>query len=643
MQTNKFNGKIILGDKMQIEIHNGTVDLSGEPILTSINMIINTASKIAVVGRNGCGKTTLLRLLSGELQLANTEGDGGFMAISGSPRIGTQNQMAFSDDSKTLLEEIRSAYSDILGIKSRLEEAQSAMEATQSEENIKEYTTLLDTFTAMGGFYFEKEYEAAIKKFGFSAEEKYKPLCEFSGGQRTKIAFLKLLLSRPDLLLLDEPTNHLDIEAVTWLEEYIKNYKKAVVIVSHDRMFLDNTADEVYEIEHGKTTRYVGNYTAFCVKKREKRTLEAKAYDAQQKEIARITATAERFRYKATKAAMAQSKLKSIERMEKIDAPELYDNRTFKGALEPRAQSAKEVLSVNSLCCGYTVPLCNTTFNVYRGDKIGIIGGNGLGKSTLLKTLVGALPAISGSYRYGAMCEIGYFDQQMAQITGDETVLDNFMSAFPQFNEYESRSALGAFLFSGDEVFKTINMLSGGERVRLALCKLFRKHPNVLFLDEPTNHMDIISKETLEDMLSEYTGTLIFVSHDRYFVKKLAQKLISFEDGNAVWYDCGYDDYMLKHQAQKNEVVPQQKAEPQKAQKKTYTTPLKEKQKRDRAIQKAEEKIALLEEQIEGLKIELSLPENLADYLKLQELSEELEVLEEKLLNAMAEWEELNE
>ena len=625
---------------MQIEIHNGTVDLSGEPILTQINMVINTASKIAVVGRNGCGKTTLLRLLSGELQLANTEGDGGFMAISGNARIGTQNQMAFLDDSRSLLEEIRSAYSDILNLKAELDAAQSAMESDQREENIKLYTTLLDTFTAMGGFYFEKEYEAAIKKFGFTAEEKHKPLCEFSGGQRTKIAFLKLLLSRPDLLLLDEPTNHLDIEAVSWLEDYIKNYKKAVVIVSHDRMFLDNTVNEVYEIERGKTTRYVGNYTAFCAKKRELRAQSAKLYAAQQKEIARISATAERFRYKATKAAMAQSKLKSLERMEIIDAPEAYDNRTFRATLEPRATSAKEVLTVNALECGYTRPLCHATFNVYRGEKIGIIGGNGLGKSTLLKTLVGALPALSGGYRFGAMCEIGYFDQQMAQITGSETVLDNFMSAFPSLNDFEARSALGAFLFRGEDVFKTINMLSGGERVRLALCKLFKTRPNVLILDEPTNHMDIISKETLEDMLAEYTGTLVFVSHDRYFVKKLAQKLIVFQDGGATFFDGGYDEYLLKTAAPKEEkvVAREEKAKPQK---KAYTTPLKEKQKRERAIKKAEEKIALLEELIAGLKTEQALPENQTDYLKLQEIQGEVDEAEEKLLDAMAEWESL--
>ena len=625
---------------MQIEIHNGTVDLSGEPILTQINMVINTSSKIAVVGRNGCGKTTLLRLLSGELQLANTEGDGGFMAISGNARIGTQNQMAFLDDSKSLLEEIRSAYSDILSLKSELEAAQSAMEENQSEENIKLYTTLLDTFTSSGGFYFEKEYEAAIKKFGFTNEEKYKPLCEFSGGQRTKIAFLKLLLSRPDLLLLDEPTNHLDIEAVKWLEDYIKNYKKAVVLVSHDRMFIDNTVNEVYEIERGKTTRYVGNYTAFCAKKRELRAQNAKAYEAQQKEIARISATAERFRYKATKAAMAQSKLKSLERMEKIDAPETYDNRTFNATLEPRVTSAKEVLSVSALECGYKSVLCRTSFNVYRGEKIGIIGGNGLGKSTLLKTLVGVLPALSGSYRFGAMCEIGYFDQQMAQITGNETVLDNFMSAFPSLNDFEARSALGAFLFSGEEVFKTINMLSGGERVRLALCKLFKTRPNVLVLDEPTNHMDIISKETLEDMLAEYTGTLIFVSHDRYFVKKLAERLIIFENGGATHFDGSYDEYLLKSAAPTEETAVI-KEEKQKSQKKTYTTPLKEKQKRERAIKKAEEKIALLEELVAGLKTEQALSENQTDYLKLQEIQSEIDEAEEKLLDALSEWESL--
>lgn len=639
MQLLKFNDKMALVITLQIEIHKGQVDLSGEPILNDINIVINTNSRIGLVGRNGCGKTTLLRLLCGEITLANTESDGGFMAISGNPTISALNQMTFTDDSVTLVDEIRSAYKDILTMKSELEQAERDMSEQSSEENIKRYTDLLDAFTREGGFYFEKEYEAAIKKFGFNEEQKRRPLSEFSGGQRTKIAFLKLLLSKPDLLLLDEPTNHLDIEAVSWLEDYIKNYKKAVLIVSHDRMFLDNTVNEIYEIERGKTTRYVGNYSLFVAKKRESRDLQAKNYEAQQKEIARIEATAERFRYKATKAAMAQSKLKSIERMEKLDAPELYDNRTFKASLEASVQSAKEVLTVSNLTIGFDTPLATLSFNVYRGDRIGIIGGNGKGKSTLLKTLVGKIPALSGSFSKGALVNTGYFDQQMAQIRGSETVLQNMMSAFPAMNDFEARSALGAFLFSGEAVFKTIDMLSGGERVRLALCKLFRKSPNLLILDEPTNHMDIISKETLEDILLSYNGTLIFVSHDRYFIKKLADRLITFEKDEAVVHDFGYDEYMLRQPKETDADTPVIKTE--KKEKKTYTTPLKEKQKREKALKKAEEKINELEARLDELKHEQQLPENLADYQKLSELQEQIDACEMELLEQMEIWEEL--
>lgn len=628
---------------MQIEIHNGKVDLSGEPILNDINIIINTNSRIGLVGRNGCGKTTLLRLICGEIPLANRENDGGFMAIGGNPAIGTLSQMTFDDDSLTLVEEIRSAYKEIIDMKSALDGAQRDMERDPCEDNIKRYTALLDRFTLEGGFYFEKEYEAAIRKFGFDDEQKRRPLKEFSGGQRTKIAFLKLLLSKPDLLLLDEPTNHLDIEAVSWLEDYIKNYKKAVLIVSHDRMFLDNTVTEIYEIEHGKTTRYTGNYTQFTAKKRENAAMTQKNYDAQQKEIARITATAERFRYKASKAAMAQSKLKSLDRMEKLDAPQHADNKTFKATLGPLVQSAKEVLVASNLTVGFDAPLATISFTVNRKDRIGIIGGNGKGKSTLLKTLVGKVAPISGSYSFGAMVNTGYFDQQMAQIRGSETVLDNMLSAFPAMNEFEARSALGAFLLSGDAVFKTIDMLSGGERVRLALCKLFKKSPNLLILDEPTNHMDIISKETLEDLLLQYEGTLIFVSHDRYFVKKLAERLIVFEDDTANIYDCGYDEYMSKYLKPDDAKEQNAAQKPVKSPKKAFSTPLKEKARRERALKKAEEKIADIETKLNDLKAEQSLPENLADYKKLSEIQERTDALESELLEAMTFWESLSE
>ncbi len=627
---------------MLLEVHNGRVDLSGTPILTDINLSINNNSKIAVVGRNGSGKTTLLRLLAGELPLANEQSDGGFISISENAEIGSLNQMAFDDLSRTLLEEIRSAYSKILSVKEELDGAQSEMEASPTEENIKRYTALLDLFTNLGGFYFEKEYEAALKKFGFSSQEKQKPLCEFSGGERTKIAFLKLLLSKPDLLLLDEPTNHLDIEAVSWLEDYIKNYKKAVLIVSHDRMFLDNTVSEVYEIEHGKSEKYIGNYSAFTHQKRERRAQQKKDYEAQQKEIARITATAERFRYKATKAAMAQSKLKSIERMEKLTAPESFDNKSFRASLSPTVRSAKEVLSVSELAVGYATPLCTVNLELYRGERLGIIGGNGLGKSTLLKTLMGALPALSGEYRFGALVNIGYFDQQLAQIAGNETVFESLSREFPRLNDFEIRSRLGAFLFSQEDVFKRLDMLSGGERVRLALCKLFERNPNLLILDEPTNHMDIISKETLEDILEGFDGTLIFVSHDRYFVKKLATRLLIITKGEATVFDGGYEEYLAHLPKNEPASTPKPTAAKQ-TEKKTFVTPLKEKARRERALKKAEENIERLEAELSLIGAELSNPQNASDYQKLEELSEKSALLEAELLEAMTEWEALSE
>lgn len=626
---------------MQLKVHDGTVDLSGTTVLENIEIEINTNSRIAVVGRNGSGKTTLLRLLSGEIQLANTEGDGGFLSVSGNPVIGVQSQMSFADDGVKMVDEIRSAYTEILVTKDRLDAAQRAMESDQSEENIGRYTSLLDTFTALGGFYFEKEYEAAIKKFGFTESDKQKTVGEFSGGQRTKIAFLKLLLSKPDLLLLDEPTNHLDIEAVSWLEDYLRDYKKAFVIVSHDRMFLDRTVNEVYEIEYGKTERYVGGYTDFVAKKRERRTLMQKQYEAQQKEISRLTDLAERFRYKATKAAMAQSKLKQIEKLTPVESPDAYDNRTFRAKIEPAVQSAKDVLVVNGLNIGFDRPLAEVTFELRRGQRVGIIGGNGLGKSTLLKTVVGKIPALGGEYKIGANVTVGYFDQQMAQYSSGDTVLEDFKREYPHAGDFEARSALGAFLFSGDDVFKTVDMLSGGERVRLALCKLLRKNPNFLILDEPTNHMDILSKETLEELLEDYGGTLLFVSHDRYFVNRLAERLICFENGGVKYYDCRYDEYIEKKKQEPTETAAA-KTESVPKGKKGYTTPAKEKAKRDRAIKKAEEKIAALEELIDNLNSELQSEENISNYVKLSEIGEKLASAEEELLEAMTEWDTLS-
>ncbi len=625
---------------MQIRIQNGIVDLSGEPILKQVNIEINTESKIGVVGRNGCGKTTLLRLLSGELSISKDNPEiESFHIISGKPVVGTLSQMAFSDDSVTLLEEIKSAYKEILDVKSRLDSLQKVMDSNPTDDAISEYTHLMDYFTNLGGFYYEKEYETAIKKFGFTADEKHKPLSEFSGGQRTKIAFLKLLLSKPDLLLLDEPTNHLDVEAVSWLEEYLSSYKKAVVIVSHDRMFLDKTVTVIYEIEHGKTKRYPGNYTQFVKQKQENSIQQAKLHAQQQKEIDRLNSLVEKYRYKANKAAMAQSKIKYLERMDIIEAPESFDNRTFFADFSPASRSVKDVLRVRDLEIGYDKVLAKVSFDIKRGQHIGIIGGNGIGKSTLVKTLTGKVKALGGDYIVGSGVKIGYFDQQMAQYTGNHTVLSDFLNEFPHLTDFEARSTLGAFLFSGEDVFKTIDMLSGGERVRLALCKIFKKKPNFLILDEPTNHMDILGKETLESMLSQYEGTLLFISHDRYFVKKVAHHILAFDDNETVWYEFGYDEYeQNQHSKEKSSVTPKAAVT---SQKKGYTTPGKEKAKRERALKKAQQSVDTLELELDKLQKEISLPENISNYVLLTELQNKIEETENALLEAMEELEEL--
>lgn len=626
---------------MQLKLQNAAVELSGEVILENVNIEIYDGAKIAIVGRNGSGKSTLLRLISGEISPAKRPDT--VFSVSGNTVIGVLNQMTFEDNSLPMVYEIRSAYKKILEMKDKLSHLLEKIEESGDEKLISEYTALLELFTLNGGFYFEKEYEAAIKSFGFSESDKYKPLSEFSGGQRTKIAFLKLLLSKPDILLLDEPTNHLDINAVSWLENYIKDYKKAVVVVSHDRMFLDKTVNTVYEIEHGKTTKYLGGYTDFTKQKKALREQQAKLYTAQQKEIERLDGLVERFRYKATKASMAQSKLKELERLTPIDAPESYDLKTFHSNLQPDFQSVKDVLLLKDLEIGFDKPLAKVSLLLQRGERLGIIGGNGLGKSTLLKTIVGNIPALSGGVTIGGGVKIGYFDQQIAQHTSKDTVLDDYLNTFKGMGNFEARSDLGAFQFSGEDVFKRVDMLSGGERVRLALCKIFKTKPNLLILDEPTNHMDMIGKETLEEILLNYTGTLLFVSHDRYFVKKLADRLAVFEDDTVTLYNFGYEEYLDKKTVSENSTADQQTLpKTEKKAKKGYTTPAKERAKLERKIKKCEENIALLEEKIENLKNELEREENITDYIKLQKIECEIESFEAELLAFMEEWEALS-
>ena len=612
---------------MLFKITNGAVDLGAETVLEEINFEIRDREKIAVVGRNGAGKSTLLKVITGEIELSDGIGEEKKLVVtSGSPVIGYLKQNTFVDESRTLLQEVRSAYSEVIALECEIEKLERELESNPNEKLLVKLADTRDRFVLLGGLYYKREYESAIKKFGFTEEDKEKPLTEFSGGQRTRIALIRLILSKPDILLLDEPTNHLDVTAIEWLQEYLKSYKKSMVIVSHDRMFLDKVVNVVYEIEYGTTTRYSGNYTKFCEIKRANWEKQKKDHEAQSREIDRLRKIADRFRYKPTKAKMALSKLKQIERMDIIDAPDNYDTRTYRG-FDIEEESVKEALVVKDLAVGYDSIISTVNLYVERGGKIGVIGPNGTGKSTFLKTLVGRLPKLGGNYIFGQRVKIGYFDQQMANATSDKSVFDEFFDEFPYLNETEVRSSLGAFGFTGDDVFKAVNVLSGGEKVRLALCKIFKHRPNFLILDEPTNHMDIVGKETLEGILIGYKGTVIVVSHDRYLINKVADKILYFGD-EVKYYDCGYERYLeLRDEA--HEEVKIVKAVQR--EKKTYTNPLKEEQKKKRRIEKLEVEIGKLEGEIASLQESLTCEEVYSDYVKCEEIQQKINALETSL------------
>ena len=634
---------------MQYKIQNGAVVFGADVILKNINFDIKNTEKIAIVGRNGCGKTTLLKLIAGEVDLHKRDSDEDiFIVKSGNPEIGYLKQMAFEDKTITMEEEVRKAFSKIIAMQKELEEKRRIMESEPTEQNIKVYTALHEQFVYLGGYYFEKEYEIVLKEFGFTKEDKKKRLEEFSGGQQTKIAFVKMLLSKPDILLLDEPTNHLDMRTIEWLEQYLKDYKRAVVIVSHDRMFLDRIVDVVYEIEYKTPKRYVGNYTAFMEQKKLNYEKQLKDYKEQQAEIARLNEIVDKFKNKPTKVAMTRSKLKQIEHMDKIEMPDSFDTKSFHTNLTPLVETGKDVLSVRNLVIGYDTPLATISMEAKKGKKYGIIGGNGIGKSTFLKTLTGKVNSLGGEFSFGPKVAIGYFDQQMAQYSSDKQVLDDYWDEFPTLTQTEVRNELAAFLFTGDDVFKRVNMLSGGEKVRLALCKIFKTRPNVLIFDEPTNHMDIIGKETLEQMLLSYEGTVLFVSHDRYFVKRIADELLALEDGHVEYYAYGYEEYeeknALRHAKYLEEMAFTKEApgidnKNVKEDKPKNYNPGKEESKRRRKLEKLEGEIAALEEEIETLKEELSMPENSTDYTRLQEIQQKIDSQEEKLLSLMEEWE----
>lgn len=520
---------------MLYQITDGTVSAGGAVILSHIDFEIRGNEKIAIVGKNGAGKTTLLRLIAGELSLDRDDKRSG-PGISSSRQLTAAmlKQQAFDNTDWTVEEEILSA------------------------------CPCKDSY-ARERFEYEREYDVLFTGFGFAKADKRKRLSEFSGGEQTKIALIRLLLAKPDILLLDEPTNHLDIRTVEWLEQYMRTYEKAVVMVSHDRFFLDRTADVVYELSGGRLRRYPGNYSHYREEKIKMLRLQKKAYERQQEELERLDGLVERFKHKPTKASFARSKKKQMERMERIEKPEEDDVHLFTGEISPLVPGSKWVYEAEHLKLGYDRQLLEITMRIRRGQKIGLLGPNGAGKTTFLKTAAGLMPALGGRQSLGLNITIGYFDQHSAKIRSDKTVVEHFHDLFPSMTEKEVRQTLGAYLFGGREACKKVSALSGGEKSRLVLAELLQSRPNFLILDEPTNHMDVQAKETLESAFRAYTGTILFVSHDRYFIRQVAESVLIFEDQSVMYYPFGYEHYLERREREEagESIAAQVKAEDQ--------------------------------------------------------------------------------
>lgn len=526
---------------MLYQIKDGTVSVGGQTILSHVDFYIKEKEKIAVVGKNGAGKTTLLRLLAGELQLDRDDRRGMSSGAHGK-ETACKNSLG-----------IVTSRNITIGM---LRQVDSSNQDKTIEKILLESCPDRDTYSKER-FDYEMEYDRLFTGFGFEKEEKSRTLGSFSGGEQTKISLIKLLLEKPDLLLLDEPTNHLDMKTVEWLEDYLINYPKAVVIVSHDRAFLDAVATGVYELENGSLHRYAGNYTQYRQQKLKNLQIQRKAYERQQAEIAHNNELIDKFKHKPKKAAFARSRKTMLARMKLIEKPVEDEAHIFTGNIEPQFPGGKWVYEAKKLKIGYDGrALLELSLRIRRGQKIAVIGDNGIGKSTFLKTVAGLIPPIKGTSQLGNNLLVGYFDQQSALIDSEKTVRDHFHELFPALVEKDLRKTLGMYLFGGANASKRISSLSGGEKSRLVLAELLTGRPNLMILDEPTNHMDIPAKETLESAFKAYTGTMLFVSHDRYFIKQVADAILVFENDKVMYYPFGYDHYISRLKASQDGNLP---------------------------------------------------------------------------------------
>lgn len=613
---------------MRYQIHKGAKYFGANTVFEDIQFEIRNNEKIAVIGRNGCGKTTLLKIIAQVEHL-----DKGEIHQENNTSIGYLAQTTFANEEFTVLQELESVFDRIHEMQKRMDEMTFAMKTDHSEALLEKYANLAQAFEEAGGYTYRSDMLHILTKFNFSEDDLQRQISTFSGGQKTRLAFVKLLLSKPDILLLDEPTNHLDLDTIEWLEGYVKRYPKAVVLVSHDRMFLDDVVDVVYELEYAIMRRYPGNYTNYQNVKKSDIERQKSAYANQQKDIQRLEELIEKYRYKKNKAAFAQSKIKYLDRMERVVVSK-EDTTTFHAQFTPKVRGGKRVLEVKDLTIGYDEPLCTINLEIMQGEKVAILGPNGKGKSTFMKTLMNQVPALGGSYLMGHQIEVGYFDQELAQFDSSKTVLEEIWDEYSELSRSEVRTVLGSFLFQGEDVFKTVDCLSGGEKVRLSLVKLVLAHPNFLLMDEPTNHLDLTGKEALEDSLKGYEGTMLFVSHDRYFISKIATAILVIDDGKAMYYPLTYAEYTNKEKP--SEVV-------QKAVKKEEKTLPVRHINYGKEVAKLEKQIAQQEQVLEELRELRFDPEYYHDYEKMNDLDAKIDDIHNEINHLMATWEEYSE
>ncbi len=622
---------------------------SGDVLFDNINIQVDEKDRIALVGRNGAGKSTLLKILVGEEAPTsgeiNTKRDLSLSYLAQDSRFESEN---------TIFDEMLHVFDDVRSMESRLRKMEMQMAELTGDafdKLMSDYDRLSEEFRVKGGFTYEAEIKAILNGFKFDESMWQMKISELSGGQNTRLALAKMLLEKPELLVLDEPTNHLDIETIAWLENYLVNYQGALIIVSHDRYFLDKVATVTLDLTKHSLDRYVGNYSKFMDLKAEKLALEAKNYEKQAKEIAKFEDFVQRNLVRASTTKRAQARRKQLEKMERLDKPSAGQksaNMTF----HADKVSGNVVLTVADAAIGYDDQILSEPINidVKKFDAIAIVGPNGIGKSTLIKSIVGQIPFIKGTSTYGANVEVGYYDQTQSNLTHTNTVLDELWNDFSTTPEVEIRNRLGAFLFSGDDVKKSVSMLSGGERARLLLAKLSMQNNNFLILDEPTNHLDIDSKEVLEDALIDFDGTLLFVSHDRYFINRVATKVLEISEEGSTLYLGDYD-YYLEKKAELEELA---RLKAEEAQEKT-TVVVEKAPANDYQAQKANQKelrkltrrITEIENQLEEIEAreeelnQAMLATNEAS--ELIDLQKELDELTEQQENLMLEWEELSE